>query len=140
MNEQIPPDLRIEPVAAFLEHVRDTLGPDAIDELWIFPVQRAATLESIVVVVSAFEPEPERRRVITAHRTTRRPPKGPPEHQDALIEHGVAPSERLGRLVEGVLRRIGDEMASPPYHAEIRGEEIGWGSFLAQIRPAGEEE
>ena len=126
MNTEVPDPAPDTPLQNFLALLADSVGVDAIDQLWIFPTQTAGTLESTVIVISAFEPDRERRRVITAHRTSRSGPKKQLAHQDAIIEHGTAPADRIGRMVDGVLRRIGDDLAAAPRAYDIGGAAESW--------------
>jgi len=98
--------------AAHLADLGARLGVAAIDELWVFPTRRLGTLDSTVIVVSAFaEGEDDRRRVLTAHYTVRRDPRGRPVVQQEIVEHAIAPADRIARVVDGVLRRLDEEFA-----------------------------
>ena len=48
-------------------------------------------------------------------------------------EHGAAPAERVGRVVDGVFRRLDDE-AEPPRHARIAGDREKWAELLATLK------
>ena len=133
MTDEIPDSTPDTPLQAFLSQLADAVGVDTVDQLWIFPTQTAGTLESTVIVISAFEPDGDRRRVITAHRTSRRDAKRQISHQDAIIEHGSAPADRIGRMVDGVLRRIGDDLAAAPRAYEIGGAGAAWSEMWAGV-------
>jgi len=104
----------------------------SIDELWIFPPYRVGRAESIVAVVSAFEDGGDRRRIFTARCTVSRDPKGSRSVEPELTEQGIAPPDRIGRLIEGVLRRLGDELpTAPPQQVRIGGDVAQWEVLVA---------
>lgn len=110
---------------------------EMIDELWIFPTRRSGKSESAVVVASAYVgPGDDRRRIITAHRTIR-PELGKKVAQEVITEQGIAPAERVPRLVEGVLRRLDEELAAlTPRAVRIAGEVERWGELLTELAEA----
>lgn len=110
---------------------------ETIDELWIFPTRRSGKSESAVVVASAFvSPGDDRRRIITAHRTIR-PELGKKVAQEVITEQGIAPAERVPRLVEGVLRRLDEELAAlTPRAVRIAGEVERWEELLTELAAA----
>ena len=74
----------------------------------------------------------DRRRILTARFTITRNPQHQPELRPELAEHGAAPAERVGRVVDGVFRRLEDE-PEPPRHARIGGERDRWVELLASL-------
>ena len=142
---------------ALLEALARALPPETIDELWIFPARRlGAAAQSTVIVASAFEAatgappvaqppaaeEPgqvpgievpsDRRRIITARFTLAGDPRTKQELHHELAEHGAAPAERVGRVVDGVVRRLDDE-PEPPRHARIGGDTARWTELLQKL-------
>jgi hypothetical protein len=106
-------------MAALAESLGTQIDTSAVDELWLFPTRRAAGVESTVFVLSMHEPD-DRRRVLTAHVRVIRNKRGEPAIETKLDEHATAPTERVPRVIEGVLRRLGDDFASiPPSRAHI---------------------
>lgn len=117
---------------ALLERIARRLPVDSIDELWIFPARRAANVESTVIVVSTFHDQPDRRRVSTAHFTATRDRKGAATVHEKMDEHATAPAGAVARVVEGVLRRLADDLALP--HAEaLRGDANRWAALLETL-------
>lgn len=113
-------------MAALMENLGMQVDPKAVDELWLFPTRRAAGVESTVFVISLHEPD-DRRRVLTAHVRTTRNKRGEPAIEMKLDEHATAPTERVPRVIEGVLRRLSDDFASiPPSRAHIDCKEERW--------------
>jgi hypothetical protein len=104
-----------------------------IDHLWIFPTRKIAVGESTVVVLSLFDADAERRRVMTARFTVSRDKKGVAKVADKLDEYGTATLDELGRVVEGVLRRLGEEVEQPPRDEEIAGDVTNWQALLIDL-------
>ena len=116
---------------ALLRRVAAALPVDSIDEVWIFPTRRAAGAESTVIVVATFD-EDDRRRVHTAHFTATRDRKGAATVQEIIAQHAIAPAGAVARVVEGVMRRLGDDLALP--HGEtIAGDAGRWDALLQRL-------
>jgi hypothetical protein len=109
-------------VPALLQRMEIALPADSLESLWIFPTRRAGSVESTVVVAACRDLEPDRRRVYTAHYTVTRDKRGRASVAERIVEHATAPVEALSRVVDGVVRRLGDEAAEPPRHESIDGE------------------
>ncbi|MBI4410298.1 MAG: hypothetical protein HY561_11360 [Gemmatimonadetes bacterium] len=121
-------------LTALLDELARRIAVEAVDELWIFPPHRVGSHESTVIVVSAFDGGGERRRVLTAHFTSRRETGGQAQLFDVLTEHGTAPAALIGRVVDGVLRRLGDDLAgAPPRAASIAGDAGRWSALREQL-------
>jgi hypothetical protein len=118
---------------ALLERVAAQYPPEILDELWIFPTRRAGGVESTVVVVAAHGEDLERRRVATAHFSVTRDKKGRPTVTERFEEHALAPAGALGRIVDGVLRRLGDEMAAPPRAERIDRDPERWHALIVDL-------
>lgn len=118
---------------ALLERIAQQIPPEILDELWIFPTRRSAGVESSVFVITAFGDDPDRRRVATAHFTVTRDKKGRPLINQRIEEHALAPAAALGRVVEGVLRRLGDEIAHAPRAERIERDPARWQALLTDL-------
>jgi hypothetical protein len=110
----------------FLDRLGARIPASAIDEVWIFPVRRAGPMESTVIALAAYDPDDARRRLFTARYTVTRDPKGKPIVEETLEEQGTAPAERVNRVIEGVLRRLGDDSTDVPRNARIGGDASAW--------------
>jgi hypothetical protein len=108
-----------------------------MDYVWIFPARRIANGESIVVVIGAFD-EADRRRVITARFTVLRNRRGEASVTAVFDEHGAAPHDAIPRIVQGVLRRLGEDVAAEPQEVAIAGMQRRWDELLVDLggRPA----
>lgn len=117
-----------------LVHLRDRLGVERVDRLWIFPPIRRGRRESGLVAVSLFSEDGERRRLVTVAYTAER------SGLDLKVEHvyheeGEAMPDLLPRIMEGVVRRAG-EAHGEPRHVEIEGAEEGFVALLDEFDPA----
>lgn len=123
----------VGPLAAHLADLAGRVPVESIDCLWIFPTRRVAGAFSTVIVASLFDDaNSERRRIVTAHYTVRVDKRGRLATQESVLEHGAAPADRLGRLIEGVLRRLDEELLSaPPREAVIQGDASRWSDLVA---------
>jgi hypothetical protein len=122
---------RPHPLFALLDSVQHQLQVENIDRVWIFPPRRREAGETAVVIVAAFlHDDPHRRRVLVARYTA---PADAHEPLLAIDEFGVAPEDRVSRVVEEVLERIKDEPATPPRAARIKGQDARWHQLLHDL-------
>jgi hypothetical protein len=118
---------------ALLDRMAALLPPETLDELWIFPTRRTASVESTVVVATTFADDAERRHVFTAHFTVMRDRKGKATVEQQLHEHALAPSAALERVMEGVTRRLGDDAIQPPRTDRIDGDPERWRALIQEL-------
>lgn len=85
----------------------DTLRPESLDTLWIFPPLARGRRESGVVVAGCLAPD-RRRLLVTAAYTAEETGKGI-DFRLTLQHQGAAPADRLPRVVAGVSDRTGAE-------------------------------
>lgn len=128
MNTDQATDWRSSPLAAVLDYLISQLGTELLDQLWLFPPYTRGEVESTLVLIAAYDAEPERRRVMTAQRSLVRGS----EPVQRLVEHGVAPADRIHRMAEGILRRLPMELAAPPRRYVIAGDPAEWEALLAR--------
>lgn len=129
--------------ADLLARLERRVGHGDVDELWAFPPRRAGATESVLLVASVFDADGDRRRIVTA-RAVRRRERGSVVAEDLvreLAEQGVAPADRVGRLLEGVLRRLDDPLTSePPRTYRIGGDPARWRRAVGELTGAPEED
>ena len=103
------------------------LGVASIDRLWIFPPLIRGRREWGLVAASSFEGE-RARRLVTARYSARRTGKG--LYLDArYLDQGVAPADRLPRVMEGVVRR-GPAPLGGPRVVEVGGDSAVFDAFM----------
>jgi hypothetical protein len=115
-------------LARLVEHVPVAL----IDQLWIFPPRRITAGESTVVVAGVFD-DADRRRVLTARFTVLRNRRGEASVSAAFDEHGTALSAAIPRIIQGVLRRLGEDTSAEPQHVAIGGQQKQWHALLVEL-------
>lgn len=118
---------------ALVERITEHSAVSTIDYVWLFPARRVAVGESIVVVIGAFDQDPDRRRVSTAHFTVARDRKGAATVTAGFAEHGTAPSAAVPRIVQGVLRRLGEDAEAEPREELIAGEQERWDALILEL-------
>jgi hypothetical protein len=84
-------------------------------------------------VVSAFEEDLERRRVYTAQFAVSRDPNGVAIVEENIEVQASAPAERVARVLDGVIRRMGDDLSVPRY-ARIAGDASAWQALRSEPR------
>jgi hypothetical protein len=73
----------------------------------------------------------DRRQLVTwRYEATRE--RGKLRRVDTITEQGRAPRDRIPRLIEGVLARLGEAAETPLVHA-IAGDPGRWGEFLLSV-------
>ena len=118
---------------ALLQRVTEYVSVDLVDDVWIFPPRKTAAGESIVIVVGARGETDDRRRVITAHFTVVRNRKGVPTVTVRFDEHGTAPSAAVLRIVQGVLRRLGEDTEASPREEVVAGSRERWDQLILDL-------
>lgn len=118
---------------ALLRRLEAEVPVDAIDELWIFPTRRASGVESTVLVLSAFAGEEDRRRVGAVHFRVVRDRKGRATVEQNLREYATAPADAVSRVVEGVLRRLGDDAEHPPRMEPVGGDAERFEALIREL-------
>lgn len=107
-----------EALPRVLRAVADRYGAETLDRVWIFPPIRRGRREWGLVALSRYdvdasegaarEADPDGRRLYTAAYTAERTGREL-SVEPILSEQGRAPLDRLPRVMEGVVRRSGDE-------------------------------
>jgi hypothetical protein len=109
-----------------------TIPVEQIDRIWLFEPREKDGRESGLVVVARFSGGRDQgRQVITIRYETRQEKTGV-TRSDTITDEGTVPAERLNRLIDGVLRRIGDD-APDPITEKIEGSSEKWAGLLRTI-------
>jgi hypothetical protein len=118
---------------ALLQQLPQHVPVELIDQLWIFPPRRVAIGESIVIVIGGRDADDQRRRVMTAHFTVARSRKGIAQVGARFDEHGTAQEDAVPRIVQGVLRRLGEEVGAEPREEQISGDIRRWDALIIEL-------
>ena len=102
-----------EAIPRTLIRIRDVLGAASIDRLWIFPPVRRGRREQGLVAVSTFVDDVEdRRSMVTVPYVAEHTGQGV-SVAPTFTREGEAPPDRFPGVIEGVVRRSGDELGEP---------------------------
>lgn len=123
-----------EALPATLRLVRERLGVGAVDRVWLFPPLTRGRRESGLVAVAVTVPEDDRRRLYTARYVAERTGRTLTVEPE-LVEEGLAPTDRLPRVMDGVVRRSGMELGDPR-EVEIRGDVEVFQALLEELEGA----
>lgn len=119
-----------------LRMIVDRLGAERIDRLWIFPPLIRARREWGLVAASVYtagDGRGERRALHTAPYTAERTGQGLVVTHE-LHEQGEAPSDRLPRVMSGVVHRSPEELGEPR-EVVIEGSADALAALLAEFPP-----
>lgn len=119
-------------LASIAEKLATQIDITTVDELWLFPPRRFAGVDSTVFVLSIHDHE-DQRQVITAHVTATRNKRGEATIETRLDEHATLSVERIPRVIEGVLRRLSDDFATPPSTARIERSPERWSQVVGVL-------
>jgi hypothetical protein len=95
-----------------LIRLRDRLGVQNIDRLWIFPPVRIGRREQGLVAVSTFQDGEERRSLVTVAYIAEHTGSGITV-EPSFTREGEAPPDRFPGVMQGVVRRGGEEKGDP---------------------------
>ncbi len=115
------------------------LGAVGIDRLWAFPPREVRGVPAALIVVSAYAEQTDRRRLVTARLVVDPPQEDGPRRRAAgsrveVAEQGEVPRERVPRLLDGVLRRLGEDPGeAAPATFEIGGDARRWEAMRADL-------
>lgn len=101
-----------EAIPRTLIRLRDELGVERIDRLWIFSPFRRGRREQGLVAVSTFVSAEERRGVVTVPYVAEHTGKGVTV-EPIFMEEGEAPPDRFPGVMQGVVRRAGEGQEEP---------------------------
>ncbi|MGD8871725.1 MAG: hypothetical protein PVJ80_09165, partial [Gemmatimonadota bacterium] len=108
-----------EALPRVLIRLRERLGVESVDRLWIFPPSRSGRKEHGLIAVSAFLAGEERRGLVTVSYSAEHTGKGVTV-ETSFTEEGEAPPDRFSGVMQGVVQRVGDQ-AGEPREIEIGG-------------------
>jgi hypothetical protein len=118
-----------------LAMVADRLGAARIDRLWIFPPLIRGRREWGLIAASVYGADDERRQLHTAPYTAERTGQGLALTHD-LHEQGEAPTDRLPRVIAGVVHRSPEELGEPR-EVVLAGSAEALAELMAEFPPHG---
>ena len=113
-----------------LIRLRDHLGVENIDRLWIFPPVRRGRRETGLIAVSLYQPGQERREVVTVAYSAEHTGKGVTV-EPAFAGVGEAEPDRFPPVMQGVVRRAG-EGAGEPREVQIEAEPVRFEELMEE--------
>jgi hypothetical protein len=123
-----------EAIPRVLIRLRDQLGLASIDRMWIFPPVRRGRREQGLVAVSTFLDDIEdRRSMVTVAYVAEHTGRGITV-TPSLTREGDAPPDRFPTVIDGVVRRSGDELGEPR-EIEIDGSAARFEELLEEFDP-----
>jgi hypothetical protein len=114
-----------------LAQLRERLGVQVLDRLWIFPPFRRGRREQGLIAVSTFHAEEDRRGVVTVSYSAEETGKGITV-EPSFTREGEAPPDRFPILMRGVVQRGGEERGEPR-EVEIEGSLEKFDDLLAEL-------
>lgn len=91
-----------------LIRIREEIGVEFIDRLWIFPPFRRGRREQGLIAVSTFQGDEDRRAMLTVSYRAEHTGTGVTV-EPTLTDQGEAPPDRFPPVMRGVVRRADEE-------------------------------
>jgi len=102
-----------EALPRVLIRLRDRLGVESLDRLWIFPPSRRGRREQGLIAVSTFLEDEEGRRALTTVSYTAEHTGQGVTIEPTFTREGEAPPDRFPGVMQGVVQRLGDAQGEP---------------------------
>ena len=112
--------------------IRERIGPERLDTLWLFPPMVQGRSERGLVVAACYA-EGDQRLVHTVTYQAERTGKGLSVEAE-IFEEGIAPEDRLPRMMRGVVRRTEAELGEPR-DVVIAGDVDEFDKLVAECTP-----
>jgi len=128
------PDARNPLLGAALASVAGRIPPGRVEQVWLFPPRRVGAKESglAVLVVAAEDEADEGRTIWTVRYEAETGKGGKTSATHALEEQGTVPPDRVGRIVDGVVRRLEAESDAPDVR-ELARDPAEWRVLLVEL-------
>jgi hypothetical protein len=124
-------------LAAALAAAVERLPVDQVDQVWTFPAHARGPRESGLAVLALFAAGAhDERRTLYTVRYDAESVKGEVRRADVVQEEGTVPRDRLDRLVDGIVRRLGGGMETPEIH-DLGGAPERWAGLMAELGGSG---
>lgn len=128
-----------EALTRALDLIRERLGTDRVDTLWLFPPLVRGRTERGLVVASCFEPveagsDLDRRLLHTLTYQAEQTGRGGTTVEAELFAEGVAPEDLLPSVIRGVVKRTEIELGEPR-NVKIGGDAAEFEQLLEELAP-----
>jgi len=120
-------------VAEALRRLRQRVPPEQLDRIWIFPPFADGRSESGIVVAGCYAGG-DRRVLVTLSYLAKETGQGVSFHP-SFQEEGEAPTDRLPRVMKGVVERSGAEFGSPR-STSLKGDPEALETLIREWTPA----
>jgi len=128
-----PPDRSNPNLAAALAAAAERIPPVQVDQVWIFPPHARGPRESGLAVLALYAADTDDpRRTIHTVRYEAIANRVGVQRTDTIVEEGTVPRDRLDRLVDGIVRRLGGGMETPEIR-DLGGDAALWTALLAEL-------
>lgn len=123
-------------LAAALAAAAERIPPERIEQVWLFPARQAGPRETALAVLSVRATDPGegsggQRTIHTVRYRAETVKDGRVQRTDEVAEQGTVPPDRVGRIIEGVLRRL--EEPETPDVRDTDGDPRRWAELLAEL-------
>lgn len=128
----LPPNPHL---AAALAAAAEQTPPEQVDQVWIFPPRPLGARESGLAVLALFAEPDARGQRRTLHTLTYEAEAlkgGKTRRVDTRQEEGTVPPDRLDRIVDGMVRRLGGGTETPEVR-DVAGDPAAWARLLAEL-------
>lgn len=120
-------------VARVLRSVVDRISVAEIDRVWVFPPLTSGRRERGLVVVACYDGDGESRRIVTVAYAGELTSAGV-SVETTHVEEGIAPSDRLDRVIAGVVSRSEMELGGPR-DVEVGGDPRAMEDLVEELEP-----
>jgi hypothetical protein len=123
-------------LASALAAAAGRIPPERIEQVWLFPARQAGPRETALAVLSVRAGGPgegagAQRTIHTVRYRAEEGKDGRVLRTDETAEHGTVPPDRVGRIIDGVLRRL--EEPETPEVRDTGGDPRLWAELLAEL-------
>lgn len=121
-----------EALPRVLIRLRERIGAENVDRLWIFPPSRRGRREQGLIAVSTFLEGEERRSMVTVSYRAERTGTGV-SIEPSFMQEGEAPADRFPGVMQGVVQRGGGDARGEPREVDVGGSAQRFEDLLGEL-------